>query len=163
MTITRNQKQLAVIWGLAIILGVVASIQFYIITTPKVGATPISDKCYTNCTDPTRPSYDGWGNEWDYLGNIMHATCPNVNDPISDQPNPECVCQPTQYIQGYDKETNVVVCHDSEANACPYADAQQIGSAVCDKLTAEAQAQTASPEATSTPDTSYLSTPILGK
>lgn len=110
--------------------------------------TPVtsSDKCYTNCTDPNRPSFDGWGNEWDYMGNLINAACPNVNDPISGQPNPECVCPaPTSegvyYIQGYGKETDAVVCGFSYYHACPYADAQPADGPVCAKLTAEAQAQ----------------------
>lgn len=32
---------------------------------------PSSDKCYSNCTDPNRPSFDACGNEYDYLGNLI--------------------------------------------------------------------------------------------
>ena len=103
-------------------------------------------KCYTNCTDPNRPSYDLWGNEWDYIGNLIHATCPNVADPISKQDNPECVCpaatsEGVYYIQGYDKDTNKVVCGFSYYHACPYADAMSADDPQCQELSPQAQAQ----------------------
>lgn len=51
---------------------------------PTIPKTPVSDtpqstnsaKCYTNCTDPNRPYYDQYGNEFDYMGNmIAHGNC----------------------------------------------------------------------------------------
>lgn len=41
-------------------------------------------------SDPYRPSFDMWGNQWSYDGKLMHAACPNVPDPISHKDNPEC-------------------------------------------------------------------------
>lgn len=41
-------------------------------------------------SDPYRPSFDIWGNEWSYDGKLIHAACPNVPDPISGKDNPEC-------------------------------------------------------------------------
>jgi hypothetical protein len=115
------------------VVGTVFSLQ----TKPTVQAT--SDKCYSNCTDPNAPTYDLWGNEWSATGTLIHATCPNVPDPISGKDNPECVCpannsQGQYYIQGYDKTTNAVVCGFGYYDQCPYANSVQGGTPECDKL-----------------------------
>lgn len=60
-------------------------------TRPQLAnAAQTSDKCYDNCTDPDRPYFDMWGNQFAYDGTLLHvATCP-YTDPISHQPNPYC-------------------------------------------------------------------------
>ncbi len=40
-----------------------------------------------NCTNPNRPYFDLWGNEFDYMGNLISASTEAV-DPISGQQNP---------------------------------------------------------------------------
>lgn len=90
-------------------------------------------------TDPNRPSYDLWGNEWTATGTLIHATCPNVKDPISGKDNPECVCptdtaQNTWYIMGYDKTTNAAVCHIEYYNACPYSENVSADDPMCYKV-----------------------------
>ena len=83
-------------------------------TFPKAYALA-SDKCTDNCLpNPDRNYFDAWGNEFDYQGNLIHAVCPNAPDPISGKDNPECVCPPSQYLQGYGKDTNAAVCHDNQ-------------------------------------------------
>ena len=69
-----------------------------IVTAPQVKQStvtaPVSvnngDKCYdSSCLpDPNRPYFDGFGNEFDYLGNLMQYSSECV-DPISGQINPE--------------------------------------------------------------------------
>jgi hypothetical protein len=73
--------------------------------------------------DPNRPSYDLWGNEWTATGTLIHATCPNVKDPISGKDNPECVCP--QFIRGYDQNTNAAIC--GYVTGCPYGDSVPLG------------------------------------
>lgn len=43
----------------------------------------------TGCSDPKRPYFDGYGNQFDYQGNLLHANCP-YTDPISHKDNPYC-------------------------------------------------------------------------
>jgi hypothetical protein len=48
-----------------------------------------TNKCYENCTDPNRPQYDLWGNEWSATGTLLKiGSC--EPDPISGKPNPYC-------------------------------------------------------------------------
>lgn len=48
----------------------------------------------TTPPNPNRPSFDVWGNEFDYMGNLINAA-PCTTDPISKQPNPYS-CTPPQ-------------------------------------------------------------------
>ncbi len=41
-------------------------------------------------SDPYRPTFDTWGNQWSYDGKLINAQCPNVPDPISHKDNPQC-------------------------------------------------------------------------
>lgn len=113
-------------------------------TSPPVdpcAANPNGDKCCAetnSCTDPNRPYYDGWGNEFAYDGTLMHAACPNVPDPISGKNNSYCVCPPatdayTWYILGYDKDTNMAVCHIEYYHACPYSENVSADDPMCYK------------------------------
>lgn len=51
-------------------------------------------------------------------------------------------CPDGTYLQGYDKDNGGAICVYTSQNTCPYADAQSADSPECQKLTAEAQAQT---------------------
>jgi hypothetical protein len=127
-------KSVLIIWLVALVAGVGAFTYMYIGTNP---VHALSDKCYSECTDPNRPSFDQWGNEFDYMGNLIHAACPNVPDPISGQDNPKCICRPEAFIQGYDKTTGSVAC--GLDTGCPYGDAVPLGME-CDKLAPAAAA-----------------------
>lgn len=61
----------------------------WVIVLPPLSPTAYADsgKCYSSCTNPNRPSYDLWGNEFDAYGNLIKAA-PCTTDPISKQPNP---------------------------------------------------------------------------
>lgn len=71
------------------------------VVKPTVPVTPVTNtvqntsaKCYSNCTDPKRPYFDQWGNEFDYMGNLMQiGNCAVVQPPING-PNPYCSNQP---------------------------------------------------------------------
>lgn len=41
--------------------------------TPKAAALDCSDKCAAP-SNPNRPNYDQWGNEFDYKGNLVKTT-----------------------------------------------------------------------------------------
>jgi len=100
------------------------------ILIPPVISTSQSTKDPTP-PNPLRPYYDIWGNEFDYTGNLLHATCPSDSNPL-------CVCPAPQYVQAYDKDTNRAVCND-KTNACQYADATSANSTLCQKVTQEHQ------------------------
>lgn len=79
--------------------GVIYARPDWIVLPPslKVSALGASDKCINDnpksyCqppTDPNRPSFDQWGNEYDYQGNLI-STGSCDGDPI-DGPNPKCL------------------------------------------------------------------------
>ena len=75
------------------------------IPKPPVISTPqnTSAKCYSNCTDPNRPYYDQWGNEFDYMGNLIQVGNCSVQQPPINGPNPYCTgnnsCAPTATVQ----------------------------------------------------------------
>ena len=80
-------------------------------TIPK---TPVSDtpqstssaKCYNeSCMpDPNRPYYDQWGNEFDYMGNLIQVGNCTIQQPPINGPNPYCSqtdpsCAPQGLVQ----------------------------------------------------------------
>lgn len=77
------------------------------IPKPAVSSTPQntnSAKCYTNCTDPNRPYFDQWGNEFDYMGSLIQVGNCTIQQPPINGPNPYCnqtnsSCAPTATVQ----------------------------------------------------------------
>ena len=57
------------------------------------------EECQKDTTppDPNRPYFDGWGNEFDYMGNLIKAA-PCTTDPISKVPNPYSCPIPTPVV-----------------------------------------------------------------
>lgn len=62
-------------------------------TGGKDGTTS-SDKCYdtSQCLNPDRPYFDGWGNQFDYQGNLISVGSCTASNPAG--PNPYCEAQP---------------------------------------------------------------------
>lgn len=87
-TILQKMIWRALVVIVAAIAYVVLAHPDWVVQPPVVNlVTATDDKCYSSCTDPNRPYYDMWGNEFDYMGNLIKAA-PCTTDPISKQPNP---------------------------------------------------------------------------
>lgn len=95
-TILQKMIWRALVVIVAAIAYVVLAHPDWVVQPPVVNlVTATDDKCYSSCTDPNRPYYDMWGNEFDYMGNLIKAA-PCTVDPISKKPNPySCTTQNT--------------------------------------------------------------------